>query len=63
MEQKMKCPHCQRCIGFVQSSDDEENIFSISKDKPKRVGKKERISHCTCQRCKKEIYILMGFKK
>lgn len=30
MEQRMKCPHCGRCIGFVQSTDDEKNtIFSI----------------------------------
>ena len=63
MEQRMKCPHCGRCIGFVQSTDDEKNtIFSITKNKPKIVGKKERTFHCTCQWCKEEIYILMGFK-
>lgn len=63
MEQRMKCPHCGRCIGFVQSTDDEKNtIFSITKNKPKIVGKKERIFHCTCQRCKEEVYVLMGFK-
>lgn len=26
MEQRMKCPHCGRCIGFVQSTDDEKVI-------------------------------------
>lgn len=27
MEQKMKCPHCGRCIGFVQSTDVENSVF------------------------------------
>ncbi len=62
MEQKMKCPHCGRCIGFVQSTDDENSVFSIIKNKPKIIGKKERTFHSTCPRCKEEIYVLMGFK-
>lgn len=62
MEQKMKCPYCGRCIGFVQSTDDENSVFSITKSEPKIVGKKQRTFHCTCQRCKTEVYILMGFK-
>lgn len=61
MEQKMKCPHCGRCMGFVQSTDDENSVFSITKNKPKIVGNKQRTFHCTCQRCKEEVYILMGF--
>lgn len=39
MEQKMKCPHCGRCIGFVQSTDNENSVFSITKSEPKIVGK------------------------
>lgn len=62
MEQRMKCPHCGRCIGFVQSTDVENSVFSITKNKPNIIGKKERIFHCTCQRCKEEVYILIGFK-
>ena len=49
MEQKMKCPYCGRCIGFVQSTDDENSVFSITKSEPKIVGKKQRTFHCTCQ--------------
>ena len=62
MEQKMKCPYCGRCIGFVQSTDDENSVFSITKSEPKIVGKKQRTFHCTFQRCKAVVYILMGFK-
>lgn len=47
MEQKMKCPFCGRCIGFVQSTDDENSVFSITKSEPKMVGKKQRTFHCT----------------
>lgn len=39
MEQKMKCPHCGRCIDFVQSTDNENSVFSITKSEPKIVGK------------------------
>lgn len=60
MEQKMKCPYCGRCIGFVQSTDDKNSVFSITKSEPKIVGKKQRTLHC--QRCKAEVYILMRFK-
>lgn len=42
MEQKMKCPYCGRCIGFVQSTDDENSVFSITKSEPKIVGKKNK---------------------
>ena len=62
MEQKMKCPYCGRCIGFVQSTDDENSVFSITNSEPKIVVKKQRTFHCICQRCKSEVYILMGFK-
>ena len=62
MEQKIKCQHCGRCIGFVQSTDKENGIFEVSVEEPKQHTKKEHIFHCTCQRCKNEIYILMGFK-
>lgn len=41
MEQKMKCPYCGRCIGFVQSTDDENSVFSITKSEQKIVGKKQ----------------------
>ena len=62
MESKMRCPHCGRCVGVLQSTDVENSVFEISVDKPKLRSKKEKLFHCTCQRCKKEIYILMGFK-
>ena len=31
-------------------------------DLPKKLNEKENVFHTTCQRCKKEIYILIGFK-
>lgn len=62
MEQKMECQYCGHCIGFVQSTDDENSVFSITKSEPKIVGKEQRTFHCACQRCKAEVYILMGFK-
>ena len=63
MEIKLKCPHkdCGRCLGIFQTTDDENSFCKTFINPPKFIGKKQNIFHSTCKRCKREIYILMGF--
>ena len=37
-------------------------LLAAQLDLPKKLNEKENVFHTTCQRCKKEIYILIGFK-
>lgn len=60
MQSKMVCPHCGRCIGQFTTSDNEA-ILEVLKDMPTKLNKKEVIYDRNCQRCKKQIYIRMGF--
>lgn len=62
MEAKIKCPNSNRCIGCIVSTDSKNGILKTMLDLPKKLNEKENVFHTTCQRCKKEIYILIGFK-
>ena len=62
MEAKIKCPNCNRCIGCIVSTNSKNGILKTMLDLPKKLNEKENVFHTTCQRCKKEIYILIGFK-
>lgn len=63
MEYKLKCPHknCGRCLGMFQTTDEQGSVCNVYATPPKKIGKKQHIFHCTCQRCKQEVYVLMGF--
>ena len=62
MELEIRCPHCNRCVGKTYSTDPENSVLKVFKIPIGTSNPKERIFHSTCQRCKKEIYILMGFR-
>lgn len=64
MEKKLKCPHpqCGRCAGVFVYTDEENTICKVDTQPPKEIKEKQQVFHTTCQRCKKEIYIIMGFK-
>ena len=59
--EKMRCPHCGRCIGEFTFSDD-SSIAKVLKVKPKTIDNKTFIYDRKCQRCKKNIVIIMGYK-
>ena len=61
MEQKMKCPHCGRCLGVCTITNVNESSCTITAKPPKQQSNKEHIFHSTCQRCKNEIYVVMKF--
>lgn len=60
MQKKMICPYCRRCIGQVTFSDN-KTILEITKEMPLKINKKEVVYDRNCHRCKKQIYIKMGF--
>lgn len=62
MEIDIRCPHCNRCVGKTTSTDPENSVFKVFKIPIETTSPKERLFHTTCQRCKKEIYFIMGFK-
>lgn len=62
METKIKCPDCGRCIGCLNSTDNDSNILKVVIKIPLEIKEKEHIFHTTCPRCKKEVYLIIGFK-
>lgn len=62
-ENKMRCPHCGKCIGVFNSSDEKNSIAKVVKSKPIiEIGQKENAIETKCPRCKEIIYIHIGFK-
>lgn len=60
-EDKTQCPFCAKCIGVFNSSENSEAI--ILKEKPiEKLGKKQKYFETKCPRCKKLLYIQIGFK-
>ena len=62
MEAKIKCPNCNRCIGCIVSTDSKNGILKTMLDLPKKLNAEQNVLLTIYQRCKKEIYILIGFK-
>lgn len=63
MELKIRCPQCNRCIGIFSFTDQKNSIFEVSKKPFAEIKRNDYCFHSTCLRCKKEIYVLMGFKE
>ncbi len=61
MQMKVFCPHCGRCLGECNSSNNEASC-KVLVSKPSRAGKKYFIHDMKCMKCKNEIFILMEFK-
>ncbi len=61
MKQKLFCPHCGRCLGECDSSDDSSDC-RILINRPLRMKKKSFIHNMKCLKCKNEVFILMEFK-
>jgi len=67
MEKKMICPHkgCTRCFGYMStySTDEDNSYYKVLPELPETLGPKEKkLWHFTCQKCKREIYVIAGFK-
>lgn len=58
---KLFCPHCGRCLGECNSSND-SSTCKVLVSSPTRIGKKYFVHNMKCIKCKNEIFILMEFK-
>jgi len=62
IENKMRCPHCGRCIGVFVASDGKNSTAKVFKSKPTQIGLKQHIFETQCPRCKEIISVIMGFE-
>ena len=61
MKLKLFCPHCGRCLGECNSSDDTSDC-RVLVNAPRNSKKKRFIHNMKCQKCKNEVFIVMEFK-
>lgn len=60
-DSNMLCPHCKKCIGKANSSNDENCNFKIMKSPPKSDKAKVKTIQSKCHSCGKLVYIILGF--
>ena len=61
MQLKLYCPHCGRCLGECNSTDDQASCKMLI-SRPKVIAKKHFIHDMKCMKCKNEVFIVMEFK-
>ena len=61
MDLKLYCPHCGRCLGECNASDNSANC-KVMIVRPSRISNKHFIHNMKCVKCKNEVFILMEFK-
>jgi len=63
-ENKMRSPHCGKCNGIFKFTETGENSTTqVVKSIPiNEIKSKHKYVETKCPRCKKLIYIYMGFK-
>lgn len=61
-ELKMSCPHCDRCLGYANGSDNSCSA-KVLKSPPINKGAYYRTFQNKCYKCGKLVYIVMGFEE